>query len=334
MVMGLAYLSTAFSVIGPGEVGWVLRFGRVVRTVSEPRLIVHLPLPFDRVKRLRPQAVRRVELGLAQQPGDMLEKIPWAADRGMTSDGLQWMSMRQELAAEAEVITGDENIISIQYAVHFDIRDPYVYQYRFVDPEEVVRALAAWVLRQAVARHAATDILVAQRVALERESLDLLQDELDAIGIGVRIIAVTLQDVHAAPPVHAAFRDVASALEDKARKTRQAQGYRSEGEEEAEKIRAQADREQAELLNEARRQAEVMRGEADAEATRIYTEAFSQDPEFYEFLRSLKAYETMIQDTSTVVLPSDSEILKVLKHPGHVIPTEKALTLKGRLTHD
>jgi membrane protease subunit HflK len=228
MVMGLAYLSTAFSVIGPGEVGWVLRFGRVVRTVSEPRLIVHLPLPFDRVKRLRTQAVRRVELGLAQQPGDMLEKIPWAADRGMTSDGLQWMSMRQELAAEAEVITGDENIISIQYAVHFDIRDPYVYQYRFADPEEVVRALAAWVLRQAVARHAATDILVAQRVALERESLDRLQDELDTIGIGVRIIAVTLQDVHAAPPVHAAFRDVASALEDKAHKTQQAQGYRSE----------------------------------------------------------------------------------------------------------
>jgi hypothetical protein len=127
VVIGLAYLSTAFSVIGPGEVGWVLRFGRVVRTVSEPRLIVHLPLPFDRVKRLRTQAVRRVELGLAQQPGDMLEKIPWAADRGMTSDGLQWMSMRQDLAAEAEVITGDENIISIQYALHFDIRDPYVY---------------------------------------------------------------------------------------------------------------------------------------------------------------------------------------------------------------
>jgi membrane protease subunit HflK len=69
---------------------------------------------------------------------------------------------------------------------------------------------------------------VAQRVALERESLDRLQDELDTIGIGVRIIAVTLQDVHAAPPVHAAFRDVASALEDKAHKTQQAQGYRSE----------------------------------------------------------------------------------------------------------
>ncbi len=117
-----------------------------------------------------------------------------------------------------------------------------------------------------------------------------------------------------------------------AERRRIARLYRSEGEEEAEKIRAQADREQAELLNEAQRQVEILRGNADAEASRIYAEAFSQDPAFYEFLRSLQAYEEIIQDTSTVILPSDSELLDVLKHPSRAIPPQESLTLKG--AHD
>ena len=117
-----------------------------------------------------------------------------------------------------------------------------------------------------------------------------------------------------------------------AERRRIARLYRSEGEEEAEKIRAQADREQAVLLNDAQRQAEILRGEADAEASRIYAEAYGQDPEFYEFLRSLQAYENIIQDTSTVVLPSDSELLNVLKYPSRAVPSEKSLTLKSE--HD
>ncbi len=214
-VLALAYLSTAFSIIGPGEVGWVMRFGRVVRTVSEPGLILHLPVPFDRVTRLQTQAVHRVEMGFLQQTGDDESALPW-------------MSMRRDLAAEAEVITGEENILSIKYAVHFDIRDPYAYRYRLADPDGLVRGFASWALRQAVARRAASDILVTHRADLERECQAIMQRELDAMDSGVRVIAVTLQDVHAAPQVHEAFRDVASALEDKARRTRQAQGYRSE----------------------------------------------------------------------------------------------------------
>ena len=100
-----------------------------------------------------------------------------------------------------------------------------------------------------------------------------------------------------------------------AERQRIARLYRSEGEEEAEKIRASADREEAVLLNEARRQAEEIRGEADAEATRIYAEAFGQDPEFFEFVRSLEAYQNIIGESSTIVVPSDSELLKVLQTP-------------------
>ena len=100
-----------------------------------------------------------------------------------------------------------------------------------------------------------------------------------------------------------------------AERKRIAKGFRSEGEEEADKIRAKADREKAALLAEARRQAAVRRGQADAEAARIYAEAFKQDPEFYEFIRSLQAYRKILDENSTVVIPDDSPLLRVLTDP-------------------
>lgn len=88
--------------------------------------------------------------------------------------------------------------------------------------------------------------------------------------------------------------------------------YRSEGKEQAAKVRADADLQEALLLNVANRDAEKIRGEADAEATRVYAEAYAKDPEFYEFLRSLEAYEKMLDEKSTIVLPADSPLLDVL----------------------
>ena len=227
-ILVLAYVTTAFSVIGPGQVGWVMRFGGVVRTVSEPGLIVHLPRPLERVTRLQTQAVRRLELGFLRETDEAENALPWATVQGVDGDSIPWTSMGRNLANEAEVITGEEHILSIQYAVHYDIRDPYIYRYRLADPDGLVRSFASWALRQAVARRTAADILVTHRATLELECHNILQRELDAMGSGVRVVAVTLQDVHAAPQVHEAFRDVASALEDKARRMRQAQGYRSE----------------------------------------------------------------------------------------------------------
>ena len=100
-----------------------------------------------------------------------------------------------------------------------------------------------------------------------------------------------------------------------AERERIARQYRSEGEEEAEKVRSQADLEQAQILAEAERRAKEIRGEADAEAARIYAEAYGQDPEFYEFLKTLEAYESFIDEDATIVLPSDSRLLKLLKDP-------------------
>ncbi|MEW6742670.1 MAG: protease modulator HflC [Planctomycetota bacterium] len=111
-----------------------------------------------------------------------------------------------------------------------------------------------------------------------------------------------------------------------AERERIAKQYRSEGEEEKEKLEAKVDLEQAQLINEASRRAEEIRGEADAEATRVYAEAYGEDPLFYEFLRSLEAYQKIIRENSTIVVPNDSPLLKVLKDPEACAPPEKADT--------
>ena len=100
-----------------------------------------------------------------------------------------------------------------------------------------------------------------------------------------------------------------------------ARQFRSEGTEQAAKIRAGADAEQARILAEANQQAAEIRGQADAEAIAIYAAAFGKDPEFYRFLRTLQSYEAFIDSNTTLLLPSDSELLQYL-NPGNVaVPT-------------
>jgi modulator of FtsH protease HflC len=98
-----------------------------------------------------------------------------------------------------------------------------------------------------------------------------------------------------------------------AERDRIARKYRSEGEEQAERVKADADLQQAELINAAKQWARETEGKADAQAARIYAEAYGKDPEFYTFLRKLEAYEIFLNEKSTIVIPSDSPLLDVLK---------------------
>lgn len=101
----------------------------------------------------------------------------------------------------------------------------------------------------------------------------------------------------------------------RAERERIAKKYRSEGEEEAAKIRADTDKEKTILLAKAYEEAEAMRGEGDATSTKIYADAYGKDPEFYAFLRSLDAYEQVINNQTTVVLSSDSPLFKYMDSP-------------------
>ena len=97
-----------------------------------------------------------------------------------------------------------------------------------------------------------------------------------------------------------------------AERKRQANKFRSEGEEEAQKIRASTDKDKTIILADSYKQAERVRGEGDAKAVEVYADAYSADPKFYEFVRTLDAYKKVIDDKTTLVLPSDSRLFKLL----------------------
>jgi membrane protease subunit HflC len=98
----------------------------------------------------------------------------------------------------------------------------------------------------------------------------------------------------------------------RAERERIARQYRAEGEEQALRIRASADREKEEILSVAYKEAEKTRGQGDAESTRTYSQAYSRNPRFYKLLRTLESYKKILDDKTTAILSSDSELLKVL----------------------
>jgi membrane protease subunit HflC len=98
-----------------------------------------------------------------------------------------------------------------------------------------------------------------------------------------------------------------------AERERQAKRYRSEGQEEAQKIRSSADKERAIILAQAYRQAQEIKGKGDAEAIRIYAQAFERNAEFFEFMRTLEAYKTALKEETTLVLTPDNQFLNLLQ---------------------
>ena len=100
----------------------------------------------------------------------------------------------------------------------------------------------------------------------------------------------------------------------RAERERIARQYRAEGEEQALAIRADADRQKEEILSVAYKEAEAVRGKGDGDSTRIYGQAYSKNPHLYKLLRTLEAYKKVLDDKTTAILSSDSELLKILTH--------------------
>lgn len=126
-------------------------------------------------------------------------------------------------------------------------------------------------------------------------------------GFGIDLIDVRIRRVDLPEEVQAS---VFARM--KAERERIAKRYRAEGEEQAREIRAKAHREKEVLLAEAYRTAEVLRGQGDAEAVRIYAEAYGRDPEFFSFVRHMEAYKKVFGPDTTILLSSQSELLKYL----------------------
>jgi len=214
-------------------------------------------------------------------------------------------------AAAAPVITSDKKHLVIDNYARWKIVDP-LKLYQTVRDESGAQArlddIVFSELREEVARHTLTEIISVNRETIMEKVHKQCDEKAREYGIEVIDVRIKRADL----PSEVA-RSVYARM--KAERERIAKKYRSEGEEEAVKIRATTDKVKTILLAEAYREAEKVRGEGDAGAITIYAEAFEKDPEFYAFIRTLEAYEKSLGRDTTVILPSDSEFFQYLNPP-------------------
>lgn len=161
-------------------------------------------------------------------------------------------------------------------------------------------------VREVIGRHTLTEVLKASRAEIMDEITERTRETLAPFGIGVADVRINRTELpeRAEESVYARM---------KTERERLARRSRAEGEEKARTIRAEADRDAVVIVANAKRDAEIARGEGDAEATRIYAEAYSTDPEFYGFMRSLEAYRKTIGGKTTLVLSPKSEFFRFLE---------------------
>lgn len=209
--------------------------------------------------------------------------------------------------------TQEKKALIVDSYAKFKVKDTAAF-YRATNGEEMRAAglLAQRIndgLRNEVAVRTVQEVVSGQRDELmEAITAQLSQS---AAELGVEVIDVRVKKIDLPPDVsESVYRRMNAEREKEARE------LRSQGHELAEGIRAAADREVTIIEANASRESEIIRGEGDAEATRIYAEAYNQDPEFYSFVRSLKAYQETFSGTGDIMLVEpDSEFFKYLRDP-------------------
>ncbi len=213
-----------------------------------------------------------------------------------------------------EPIAADQKKMLIDSFARYRIIDP-LKVFQTVRTETVIRqridALINSAMRSVVGQVPLTSLLSQEREQIMRDIRDQVNAETAQFGIEVIDVRIRRADLPEANS-QAVYERMKSQRDQEAKK------IRSEGSEAAQRIRAAADKDKIVILADARRKGEILRGEGEAESTRIYAEAANQDPEFYDFYRSLLAFRRSMakQDTSMVLAPG-SEFLRYFgKTPG------------------
>lgn len=211
-------------------------------------------------------------------------------------------------------ITAEKKNILVDAYVKWHITDPKLYYVSFNGEERRAQDRMSQIVKAAL-NDEITKRTVREVISGERgKVMDAIRVKVstEAKQIGVEIVDVRLRRVDYVEQINNSVYDRM-----KAERTKVANLARSGGTAEAERIRANANKQRTTILAEAYRDAEKIRGEGDAKATQIYSEAFSQNPEFYKFYRSLEAYRASFKNHSDVmVVDSNSEFFKYMKSPG------------------
>jgi len=277
VVVAVMFRACAF-IVDQRQFGLVFAFGQLKEVISEPGLQFKLPPPF--------------------------QNVVYLDKRILTIDTPQ----------PDRVQTSEKRNLLIDSFVKWRVADPRRYWVSFLGSERAaqdrINSLVRDSLNQAVNKRTVNDVTSRERDRAMEEIRVAVQERVK--DVGVEIVDVRLKRIDFVPEIsESVFRRM------EAERKRVANEQRSIGAAEGEKIRADADRQREVLLAEAYRDAQKVKGEGDAKSAAIYAVAFGQNPEFFNFYRSLEAYRASFRVKSDVlVIDPSSEFFKYMKTPG------------------
>ena len=273
---------SGFFRVEPDELGVVLRFGKQVREV-QPGLNYHLPIPIESV--LTPKALRinKIDIGMRQVE----------SSRGGTA--------LREVPEESLMLTGDENIVDVDFAVLWRVKPAGVGDYLFniQNPEGTVKAVAESAMREVIGRSDIEPILTGARQVTETAVQNLMQKTLDHYGAGIDITQVQLQKVDPPKQVIDAFRDVQAARIDLDRSVNEAQTY-------ANRVVPQARGRVAQVTQAAEAYKQQTVAEATGETSRfvqIYDQ-YKKAPDVTRERMYLETMEKVLGNTDKIIIDS------------------------------
>jgi modulator of FtsH protease HflK len=259
---------SGFFRVEPDELGVVLRFGKFVREV-QPGLNYHLPYPIETA--LTPQALRVNKIDVGMRP---------------VEDIRRGTSVR-EVPEESLMLTGDENIVDVDFSVLWKVRPSAVGDYLFniQSPEGTVKAVAEAAMREVIGRSNIQPILTGARQTIEAAVQELMQKTLDNYGAGVLIQQVQLQKVDPPTQVIDSFRDVQAARSDLERAQNEAQTY-------ANRVVPEARGRAAKIIQDAQAYKEQTVAEAKGQTSR-FIQVYDQYKKAPDVTRERMYIETM-----------------------------------------
>ncbi|NDF57862.1 MAG: FtsH protease activity modulator HflK [Proteobacteria bacterium] len=291
---------SGFYRVDADEQGVVLRFGKYTN-MTQPGLNYHLPYPIESVMTPKVTRVNRVDIGFRS-----------------SSDSSRSGAI-SEIKEESAMLTGDENIVDINYSVFWTIKDASKYLFNIQDPLGTIKAVAETAMREIIARKKIQSILTQGRTDIENEAHKIMQQILDQYNSGIEITQVQAQKSDPPAQVIDSFRDVQAAKADKERQQNEAQAYAND-------VIPRARGEAAKIVQEAEAYKKEVVAQAEGEASRfvaIYNE--------YAKAKNV-TQERMYLETMEKVLSGVNKIIIDKQSGSGVVPYLPLPELKKNLT--
>jgi membrane protease subunit HflK len=206
LIVVAVWLASGIYFVGAFEQGIVLRFGKFVARTA-PGINYHLPWPIETAYTLDVTRQRQINIGYKPADPDDANSLP------------------EDIPAEADMLTGDENIIDVNFTVYWVVKDAGDYLFKVEDPDSTIKAVAESAMREVVGRSQFESILTQDREEIQIEVKDLMQKTLDSYGAGVTVTNVNMQKADPPNEVIDAYRDVQAARADQERMRNEAEGY-------------------------------------------------------------------------------------------------------------